>query len=194
MYKTGKTPCMYMRGLPTIDNKRHFKSTMGIHMNGYAISGMSGATLTKNGTGAIIEGYSLKAVADDADYGEWAKSMAIVKGFENGIFIETEYRIAEASLLALSVKTGATLYLCHYEAMGCYGCIYYVNGKKMLDRITLATGNVQDTVKGNEFEGHATAVLIAQLFARLTGSGLSEAQKAAGTTYYFEPTTIKNQK
>jgi hypothetical protein len=179
-----------MRELPTIDNKHHFKSTMSIHMNGYAISGLNGAVLTGGGVKGIIQGYSLHAVTDDEKYGEWTKSMAIVKGFEKGIFIETEYRIEEASLQALSVKTGATLYLCHYEAMGCYGCIYYVDGKKMLDRITLATGNVQDTVKGNEFEGHATAVLIAQLFARLTGSELAEAQKTAGTTYYFEKTTI----
>lgn len=160
-------------------------------MNGYAISGINGASLTKNEANTTIDGYRLNAVKDNEAYGGWANSMAIVKDFEQGVFIETEYRIEETSLQALSVKAGAVLYLCYYEAMGCYGCIYYVQGKKLLDRITVATGDIQDTVKGNEFEGHATPALIAQLFATLTGSGLEAASMAEGTTCYFEPTTIK---
>jgi hypothetical protein len=164
---------------------------MSIYINGYAISSINGASLTKNEAEAAFNGYILNAVKEDADYGQWVNSMAIVKDFEQGVFIETEYRVAEASLQALSVKAGAVLYLCYYEAMGCYGCIYYLQGKKVLDRITVATGDIQDGIKGNEFDGHPTVALIEQLFVRLTGSSLAAAAQAAGATFYFEPTTIK---
>ncbi len=160
---------------------------MSIYINGYAISSINRASLTKSEDDTPIDGYSLNAVKEDAAYGQWVNSMAIVKDFESGVFIETEYRIAETSLQALSVKTGAAMYLCYLEAMGCYGCIYYVQGKKVLDRITVATGDIQDGVKGNEFAGHATAALIAQLFTRLTGSTLAAAEQTTGTTFYFEP-------
>jgi hypothetical protein len=164
---------------------------MSIYINGYAISNINEASLTKSEDDTAIDGYSLNAVKEDADYGQWVNSMAVVKDLAGGVFIETEYRIAEASLQALSIKTGAAMYLCYYESLGCYGCIYYLQGKKVLDRITVATGNIQDGIKGNEFEGHPTQGLIQQLFTRLTGSTLAAAGKTTGTTFYFEPTTIK---
>jgi hypothetical protein len=164
---------------------------MSIYINGYAISSIKGTSLTKNEADTAINGYQLNAVKEDADYGQWVNSMAIIKDFEQGVFIETEYRIAEASLQALSIKTGAVLYLCYYESLGCYGCIYYLQGKKVLDRITVATGNIQDGIKGNEFDGHPTQGLIQQLFTRLTGSTLEQAEATTGATFYFVPTTIK---
>jgi hypothetical protein len=164
---------------------------MNIYINGYAISSINGTSLTKNEADTAIDGYQLNAVGDDEGYGDWVTAMAIVKDFAGGVFIETEYRIEEASLQALSVKTGAAMYLCYYESMGCYGCIYYVLGKKVLDRVSIVTGDIHDGIKGNEFDSHPTQGLIKQLFARLTGSTLEQAEATTGATFYFEPTTIK---
>jgi hypothetical protein len=161
---------------------------MSIYINGYAVGGIISAEFIAL-TAAIHNGtyrYSLCGVDPAMQYQQWAGAAVELKGFASGLFADTDYKLTETFLAGLSRQTAGVLYLCCYEGIKSFGCVYYLNGKKVLDRLTVDGNNITDTVKDNEFEGHSTAALIEQLFARLTGGTLQEAVNKKGALFYYE--------
>jgi hypothetical protein len=166
---------------------------MSIYTNGYAIGGISTAALA--GIVAAIKvpdaGYTLADIIPDMPYKQWAGTAVEVKGFAGGIYLDGDFRFSEDYLTALSQQAAGVLYLCFYEDMNIYGCSYYLNGKKMLERVTVDSNNLTDGEAGNEFNGHPTATVIHQLFNRLTGGSLLEAVETKGQLYFFKTINSK---
>jgi hypothetical protein len=161
---------------------------MKIYTNGYAIGGI--------GTDRIVEllatipsGDSvvgLKPLTDDIEYKEWMGRDAEIKGFENGVFVETEYMLPDKFLLELSLHTEGIMQFCWYDNMSGYACSYFSKGEQLLERLTHFAGTVKDIDIGGEFTGQSTQEAIRQLFFLLTGATIEVGIAAKGESWYFK--------
>ena len=160
---------------------------MKIYTSGYAINRTSAVGLEDLVKGINIAGdmFRLVPFSDDMQYKDWADKTFEVKQFATGIYLEGEYIFCDAFLVELSQKTEGLLYLCYYENMSGYSCSYYLGGKKVLERLTFATGDIKDEDVTGEFTGHATSEVIEDVFARLVGSTLRDAVNNTGQLYFF---------
>jgi hypothetical protein len=165
---------------------------MSIYTNGYALSGVTAGQIAGliERTAAADNPVTLADFVVGRPYNEWMGRDLEVKGFEKGVFLETEYHLDEQQLMRLSQKTKGVLSLLYYQNMGGYGCGYYLNGKKVLERLTAVGRDMKDEDAGQEFTGLATKRIIEQLFFLLTGATLAGAVKTKGTMYEFKTTTI----
>jgi hypothetical protein len=163
---------------------------MKIYTNGYAIGGIGMEEALKLlGELPLESGSSgLKPLHDDIDYKEWLGRFAEVKCLATGTYIESEYILPDDTLVGLSLHTAGLLHLCHYENMEGYSCSYFLDGKKLLDRFSVAAGTLKDEDVGHEFTGLHTQDVIKQLFTRLSGAALEEGDAAKGLPCYFAKT------
>jgi hypothetical protein len=161
---------------------------MSIYTNGYAISGTTAGQIAEliESTAAADEPVVLTDFEEGRLYNEWMGREAELKGFEKGIYLETEYKLRDAHLMQLSLRCKGVISLFWYGNMGGYGCSYYLDGKKILERLTVLGINMKDEDMGREFTGHATQQVIETLFQQLTGATLGEAVKTKGTMYEFK--------
>jgi hypothetical protein len=164
---------------------------MSIYTNGYAIAGVTAGELA-----GLLERTSLpgdhiflEPFTAGRPYLEWMGREAEAKGLASGVYLDTEYKLGDTRLAALSLLTKGVLALGYYDNMGGYGCSYFLNGKKVLERVSVTGNNLTDTDALGEFTGHPTQLVIGQLFERLTGAVLREAATAKGKMY--EITTKK---
>jgi hypothetical protein len=163
---------------------------MSIYTNGYALSGVTAGQVAGliAGTAAAEEQITLADFETGRPYREWMEREAEAKGFERGIYLETDYKLQEAQLAAMSLQSKGVLSFFYYANMGGYGCAYYLNGKKVLERLTVLGNDMKDEDIGKEFTGHATERIIEGLFHLLTGATLGEAVKTKGRMYEFKKT------
>jgi hypothetical protein len=158
---------------------------MNIYTNGYAIAGVTAGKVA-----GLIERIALAGNAitltdfvHGSPYNEWMGRDVEVKDFERGIYMDTEYKLEETQLAAISRLSNGVLSLFYYGNMSGYGCSYFLDGKKVLDRVTVLGNNLTDEDNGQEFTGHATPQLIERLFQLLTGAELRIAVQTKGTMY-----------
>ncbi len=163
---------------------------MKIYTSGYAISGSGILILADLMKGINIAGdiFRLIPFADDMEYKDWADKTFEVKQFATGIYLEGEHIFSEIFLSELSLKTEGLLYLCYYENMSGYSCSYYLGGKKVLERLTFATGDIKNENVAGEFTGQATSEVIKTVFMQLVGSTLQDAVRDKGQLYFFRAT------
>lgn len=165
---------------------------MKIFTTGYAVIGMKeeGAIATLVSLRPKDEKWQPETLTDDVHTKEWAGRLLEVKGFNNGVYLETEYAFTDGFLASLSQSTGAVLHLKYYESMDGFGCSYFVDGQKILERLTVATGNMKDEHMTDEFNGIHTKDVIEQLFTMLTGATLAEAEAMGKQekVYYIKTT------
>lgn len=158
---------------------------MNIYTNGYAIGGISADAVEE--TIQCNSDMEERIVFADFDaglgYEHWMGRDVEIKGYGDGVYLETEYKLSDALLKALSLHTKGVLEIFVAENMGSYGCIYYLHGKKILDRLSVLENNLTDVDSGQEFKGHATVKVIEHLFKQLTGSVFREAIKEKGKLY-----------
>jgi hypothetical protein len=104
------------------------------------------------------------------DYKQWIGRDVEVKGCAKGVYLDTEYQLPEAQLRTLSGLGKAVLALQYYDNMSVYSCNYFLDGKKVLFRVTIIGSNLTNDDPGKAFTGYATPAIIEQLFTQLTGA------------------------
>ncbi len=163
---------------------------MAIFTCGYAVKGINegDAIATLASLRPKGERWEPQTLTDDIPVKEWAGKLLEIKGFTDGVYLECDYQFSDSFLFKLSKRTGALLHLHYYESMVGFGCSYFVDGQKILNRATVATGNMTDEHLTNEFNGIHTKEIIERLFTMLTGSTLAEAAaiKKLETTHYIK--------
>lgn len=160
---------------------------MTIFTTGYAVNGMDakGAIKTLVSLRPKRENWRPVLLNDDIPPKEWAGRLLEVKGLKEGVYLKCDYRFTDGFLCSVSKRVGAVLHIAYYENMGGYGCSYFVDGQKLLSRVTVSTGNTQDEHLTNEFNGIHTKEIIEKLFAVLTGEGLTVAVMEKQKKVYY---------
>jgi hypothetical protein len=120
------------------------------------------------------------------DYKQWIGRDAEVKGLAKGVYLDTEYELPEAQLRALSAFSKAVLAFQYYDNMSVYSCTYFLDGKKILYRVTVVGSTLASEDPGEAFTPYATPAIIEQLFTQLTGATLAAAVETKGTLYEFK--------
>lgn len=158
---------------------------MSIYTNGYAIAGITVGELAEllERTSQPGEHILLEPFIEGRPYMEWMGREAEAKGLPNAVYLETEYKLGDAQLAAMSLQTKCVLTLSYYQNMEGYGCGYYVGGKKILERVSIINKDLTDKDALGEFKGHTTKAVIEGLFERITGTVLSEAATTDGKQY-----------
>jgi hypothetical protein len=159
---------------------------MSIYTNGYAIGGITAAAAVEVIIQqAATESENIAFINFDAGqaYELWMGRDLEIKEYGDGVYLETEYKLSDTLLMAISLHIKGVLTLFYAENMDSYGCSYYLHGKKMLERLTAAGNNITDEEDGHEFAGHATPQVITHLFKQLTGAALQEAVSVKGKMY-----------
>jgi hypothetical protein len=158
---------------------------MSIYTNGYALAGVTVGEIVGLLERTSVPGdhIFLEPFISGRPYLEWMGREAEAKGFATGVYLETEYKLGDARLAALSLHTKGVLSLLYYQNMGGYGCSYYLGGKSVLERVSVLDKNLTDTDALGEFTGHTTQAVIEGLFERMTGTALLEAATAKGVLY-----------
>lgn len=158
---------------------------MSIYTNGYAIAGVTVGEIAGllERTSVPGDNIFLEPFITGRPYFEWMGREAEAKGLTMGVYLETEYKLGDDRLAAMSLHTRGLLSLLYYQNMGSYGCGYFLNGKKLLERVSILDKNLTDNDALGEFTGHSTQSLIEGLFERLTGGGLYVAAGAKGEMY-----------
>jgi len=163
---------------------------MKISTSGFAVNGLKAgdAIATLVSLRPKDEKWQPETLTDDVHTKEWAGRLLEVKGFNDGVYLETEYAFTDGFLSSLSKSTGAVLHLNYYESMEGFGCSYFVDGQKVLERLTVATGNMKDEHLTDEFNGIHTKEIIGKLFNLLTGGTLAgaEAMEKQETVHYIK--------
>jgi hypothetical protein len=165
---------------------------MKIYTNGYAIGGIGPekaielmATITlESGT------VGLKPLTDDIDFKEWMGKDAEVKGFDNGVFIETEYIVPDEFLVELSLHTKGVIQFCWYDNMSGYSCTFFSKGVMLLERLTHFSGTLKNIDISGEFVDKSAQEIIRELFMLLTGASIELGIKTEGESWYFKKEDI----
>lgn len=156
---------------------------MAIFAHGYALPGVK-TVEEANETFAQISGssgmFALTEVTNGMTYRDWMNEAIETIRLPKGIYLKGGYVFPENFLSALSRKVGELLCLTYYENMAAYGCSYFLDGEKVLERITHAAGDVVDTDVHGKFKGQSTKDIIEGLFAQFTGIPLTVATKESG--------------
>jgi hypothetical protein len=161
---------------------------MNIFTSGYAIGDVTAEevahwiTLSATPTAPVV----MTDFRPGRDYKEWIGRDVEIKGFAKGVYLDTEYELPEAQLRALSAFSKAVLALQYYENMSVYSGKYFLDGKRVLFRVTVAGGTLTNDDPGEAFTGDATPAIIGQLFMQLTGATLATAVETKGILYEFK--------
>jgi hypothetical protein len=158
---------------------------MNIYTNGYAFGGISEAQVaaTLQQYANVDERIALADFDAGLGYKHWMGRDIEVKEYPEGVYLDTEYKLGEELLTAVSLHTKGVLEIFYAENMGSYGCSYYLHGKKILERLSILGSNLTDEDSGREFKDHATAQVIEHLFRQFTGAVFREAVKEKGKLY-----------
>jgi hypothetical protein len=160
---------------------------MSILTYGYAISGISAEEVKQLIIKAAPANESIKFIILDITlpYEQWMGHDVELKECSHAIYLETEHKFSDALLIGISLLTEGVLSLFYAQNMNAYGCSYFLNGNKVLERLTVSGSNMKDEEIRNEFSGHSTPQVIEQLFLRLTGSSIQEALNITGEEYFI---------
>lgn len=161
---------------------------MKIYTNGYVIGGIGPEKAIELLANIPLESgtVGLKPLTDDIDFKEWMGKNAEVKGFEKGVFIETEYIVPDEFLMELSLHTIGVIQFCWYDNMSGYSCTYFSKGKMLLERLTHFSGTLKNVDVSGEFVDKSAQELIRELFNLLTGSSIEVGIEAEGESWYFK--------
>ncbi len=158
---------------------------MNLLTYGYAICGISKCELIEflSQSAPGYQSIELAYLDTSLPYQQWMGHDVEIKECSLGIYLETEYKFKDTLLTAISAHTKGILSLFYAQNMNGYGCSYFLNGNKVLERLTVSGSNLKDEESGNEFSGHSTPQVIEQLFLRLTGLSIQEALNIGGEVY-----------
>jgi hypothetical protein len=158
---------------------------MNILTYGYAIGGISAEEVKQLIKKAATANENIKFVFLDENlpYEQWMGHDVEIKNLIRGTYLETEFKLSDSILSELSKKTNGVLSLFYAQNMGGYGCSYFLNGQKLLERLTILEKNMKNEEKGNEFADHTTKQVIEQILVQLVGLSIKDICNVKGEMY-----------